>query len=110
MKSVCDTAENGAIAVQKVKENDCDAILMDVRMPVMNGLIATQKIREFNQTVPIICMSANVYKEDKIAAEEAGMNDFIVPLTLVKTMHFQCKALACTNVLEVRIKYEKWKP
>ncbi len=74
---ICDVAENGAIAVKKAKENDYDAILMDVRMPVMNGLIATQKIREFNQDVPIICMSANVYKEDKIAAEEAGMNDFI---------------------------------
>ena len=74
---VCDTAENGKIAVDKAKENNYDAILMDVRMPVMNGLIATQKIREFNKDVPIICMSANVYKEDKIAAEEAGMNDFI---------------------------------
>lgn len=73
----CDIAENGAIAVKKAKEQSYDAILMDVRMPVMNGLIATQKIREFNQDVPIICMSANVYKEDKIAAEEAGMNDFI---------------------------------
>jgi len=74
---VCDTAENGAIALKKAKENEYDAILMDVRMPVMNGLAATKKIREFNQDVPIICMSANVYKEDKIAAEEAGMNDFI---------------------------------
>ena len=74
---MCDTAENGEIAVQKAKENKYDAILMDVRMPVMDGLIATQKIREFNQDVPIICMSANVYKEDKIAAQEAGMNDFI---------------------------------
>ena len=73
----CDTAENGKIAVKKAKENSYDAILMDVRMPVMDGLIATRKIREFNQDVPIICMSANVYKEDKIAAQEAGMNDFI---------------------------------
>ncbi len=75
--ATCDTAENGAIAVKKVKEKDYDLILMDVRMPIMNGLIATKKIREFNKTIPIICMSANVYKEDKIAAQEAGMNDFI---------------------------------
>ena len=73
----CDVAENGAIAVKKAKEKHYDVILMDVRMPVMNGLVATQKIREFDQEVPIICMSANVYKEDKIAAEESGMNDFI---------------------------------
>ena len=73
----CDTAKNGALAVEKVKSRDYDAILMDMRMPVMNGLEATRKIREFNQTTPIICMSANVYKEDKLAAEESGMNDFI---------------------------------
>ena len=73
----CDTAENGLVAVNKVKKNNYDAVLMDMRMPVMNGLEATEKIREFDKTLPIICMSANVYKEDKLAAEESGMNDFI---------------------------------
>ena len=73
----CDTAENGAIAVEKAKKKSYDAILMDMRMPVMNGLEATRKIREFDTKTPIICMSANVYKEDKLAAEESGMNDFI---------------------------------
>ena len=73
----CDTAEDGAIAVKKATEKQYDLILMDMRMPVMNGLEATRKIREFDKDVPIVCMSANVYKEDKIAAEESGMNDFI---------------------------------
>ncbi len=73
----CDTAENGEVAVAKAKEHNYDAILMDMRMPVMDGLEATRKIREFNREVPIICMSANVYKEDKLAAENSGMNDFI---------------------------------
>ncbi len=73
----CDTAENGLIAVEKVKNNTYDAVLMDMRMPVMNGLEATKKIREFDKKLPILCMSANVYKEDKLAAQESGMNDFI---------------------------------
>jgi CheY-like chemotaxis protein/HPt (histidine-containing phosphotransfer) domain-containing protein len=73
----CDTAENGEVAVAKVKEHNYDAILMDMRMPVMDGLEATREIRKFNKSVPIICMSANVYKEDKLAAENSGMNDFI---------------------------------
>jgi CheY-like chemotaxis protein len=73
----CDTAENGAVAVEKAKSKTYDAILMDMRMPVMDGLEATRKIREFDKKIPIICMSANVYKEDKLAAEESGMNDFI---------------------------------
>jgi CheY-like chemotaxis protein/HPt (histidine-containing phosphotransfer) domain-containing protein len=73
----CDTAQNGKIAVEKAKQKRYDAILMDMRMPVMDGLEATREIRSFDSETPIICMSANVYKEDKIAAEESGMNDFI---------------------------------
>ena len=73
----CDTAANGKEAVEMAKNNKYDIILMDVRMPVMDGLEATRRIREFDKETPIICMSANVYKEDKLEAEEAGMNDFI---------------------------------
>ena len=74
---VCDTASNGAIALEMVKKNRYDAIFMDMRMPVMNGQEATRKIREFDKQLPIICMSANVYKEDKLEAQEAGMDAFI---------------------------------
>jgi nitrogen-specific signal transduction histidine kinase/CheY-like chemotaxis protein len=73
----CDTAQNGKVAVNKAKNAQYDAILMDMRMPVMDGLEATIEIRKFDKITPIICMSANVYKEDKLAAEESGMNDFI---------------------------------
>ena len=73
----CDTAVNGKEAVEKAKNNKYDIILMDIRMPVMDGLEATRRIREFDKDTPIICMSANVYKEDKQAAKEAGMNEFI---------------------------------
>ena len=74
---VCDTASNGKIALDMVKKSSYDAIFMDMRMPVMNGQEATRKIREFDKETPIICMSANVYKEDKLEAEEAGMDAFI---------------------------------
>jgi len=73
----CDTASNGAIALEMAEKNRYDAIFMDMRMPVMNGQEATRKIREFDTITPIICMSANVYKEDKLEAQEAGMNAFI---------------------------------
>ncbi len=73
----CDTAVNGKEAVEMAKDKKYDIILMDIRMPVMDGLEATKRIREFDQETPIICMSANVYKEDKLEAEEAGMDDFI---------------------------------
>ena len=73
----CDTASNGKIALEMAKKNHYDAIFMDMRMPVMNGQESTRKIREFDTVTPIICMSANVYKEDKLEAQEAGMNAFI---------------------------------
>ncbi len=73
----CDTAIDGKEAVEKAKDNQYDLILMDMRMPVMDGLEATRAIRKFNSSIPIICMSANVYKEDKLAAKSSGMNDFI---------------------------------
>jgi hypothetical protein len=56
-------------------------VLMDIQMPVMNGLEATKVIRGLNvpsaQTVPIIAMTANSFKEDTEAAMAAGMNYFI---------------------------------
>ena len=74
-------AENGKEALDifvQSKEGTFDAILMDVRMPVMDGIEATQKIRELERTdattVPIIAMTANAYDEDKKQTYDAGMN------------------------------------
>lgn len=72
-----DTAEHGAIAVEKVQSTAYDVVFMDMQMPIMDGLEATREIRKFNEEVMIVCMSANVYREDKHNALEAGMNDFI---------------------------------
>jgi two-component system CheB/CheR fusion protein len=72
-----DIAENGRVAVEKVKNNSYDIVFMDIRMPILDGIEATREIRTFNKDVPIVCMSANVYREDMDAAELAGMNDFI---------------------------------
>ena len=77
---VVDLAENGAIAVEKVRSGSYDIILMDVQMPVMNGYEATQKIRELmngKSATPIIAMTANVMKEEVERCYEAGMDDFI---------------------------------
>ena len=77
-------AENGQIAVDmfsRSKPNYYDAILMDVRMPVMDGLEAARAIRALDKedakTIPIIAMTANAFEEDVKACLEAGMNDHI---------------------------------
>ena len=78
-----DYAENGRIAVEKVSGNtgEYDLILMDVNMPVMDGYEATQLIRalgtEYAVAVPIIAMTAHVFKEDIERCLESGMNDHI---------------------------------
>jgi len=76
-------ANNGEIAYHMFVNNmeKYDLILMDVNMPVMNGYIATKKIREiesvFAQKIPIIAMTANVFREDIIKCLESGMSDHI---------------------------------
>lgn len=76
-------AENGQEAVNKVKAEHFDLILMDVQMPVMNGYDATQAIRDFEAAnpirghVPIIAVTANAMQGDRERCIEAGMDDYI---------------------------------
>ena len=69
---------NGNDAVRLVKENPNVAlILMDLKMPELNGFDATIKIREFNSTIPIIAQTAYAFSEDRDEAYKAGCNDYI---------------------------------
>ena len=79
-----DTAENGAEAVEKVKNSkpcNYDLVLMDVQMPVMNGYEATKQIRALRDPalagITILAMTANAFDEDKKKALECGMNGFL---------------------------------
>ena len=77
---IVELAENGAIAVEKLRSSRFDIILMDVQMPTMNGYEATKAIRAFDNekaNTPIIAMTANVLKEEVELCQQAGMNDFI---------------------------------
>ena len=72
-------ADNGRIALDKVQENSFDVVLMDLSMPVMNGLDATAAIRSLPgyATLPILAMTANAYEDDRQQCLKAGMNDHI---------------------------------
>lgn len=76
-----DLASNGKEALDKFGTTRYDLILMDIQMPVMNGIIATKKIRELeastNLHTPIIAITANALSGDKEACLAAGMNDYI---------------------------------
>ena len=77
---VADTAEDGAEAVAMARKNRYAAIFMDVQMPKLNGLEATQEIRQLPgyRDTPIIAMTANAFAEDKAHCIAAGMNDFLI--------------------------------
>ena len=76
---VPEIADDGSLAVALASERDYDLILMDVRMPIMNGLDAARAIRQLpgKATVPILAMTANAFDEDRIACLAAGMNAHI---------------------------------
>jgi PAS domain S-box-containing protein len=79
-------ARNGQEALDLVSKNEYDIILMDVQMPVLNGLQAAKAIRELGQKekVFIIGLSANVFDEDQKKALEAGMDDYLTkPIRLI---------------------------
>lgn len=71
-------AINGIEAVQMYKNSRPDAILMDIRMPKMDGLAATRAIRKADPDIPIIAVSADAYEQDKQAAYQCGCNAYIM--------------------------------
>ena len=89
-----DTAEDGTVAVEKMKENPAgtyDLILMDVQMPIMNGYQATRAIRALEDSaraaIPIVAMTANAFDEDRMLALEAGMDGHIAkPIDIAMLM------------------------
>ncbi|MNX65793.1 Aerobic respiration control sensor protein ArcB [compost metagenome] len=73
-----DIAENGKIAIEKLKNKDYDIILMDLQMPEMNGFEATEYIRKtMNSKIPIIALTADVTTVDLAKCKAVGMNDYI---------------------------------
>ena len=70
-------AKNGQEAVEMVEKSDYDIILMDIKMPVMDGLEATKVIKEKHPDLPIVALTANAFDSDRQLALEAGCDDFL---------------------------------
>jgi PAS domain S-box-containing protein len=120
----CDIAENGKIAIEKMKKKDYDIILMDLQMPEMNGFETTEYIRKtINSTIPIVALTADVTTVDLAKCRAVGMNDYLAkpidekllyskivsiltkPKLIKITENFEEKQLTKTNIRYVDLVY-----
>ncbi len=76
-KMICDVADNGEIAVEKARTKEFDLILMDIHMPGISGIEATEQIRLFDRDIPILALTAVTIDENIDEFYEAGFNDII---------------------------------
>ncbi|NVJ88680.1 MAG: response regulator [Flavobacteriaceae bacterium] len=94
-KMKVDIATNGKVAVEKVKQNTYDVILMDINIPIMDGYKATKEIRKFNKEILVLALSASVFMEIKDKISASGMNGFIFkpfnPDELLKQIYIHTK-------------------
>jgi len=78
-------AENGLAAIDAIRLRSFDLVLMDMQMPVMDGLTATRKLRADGSTIRIVGLTANAFESDKADCLAAGMDDFVTkPVTRAK--------------------------
>ena len=84
-------AENGQIAVQQFKDYKPDIILMDIKMPVMDGYAATCKIRELSSDIPVLALSAFAFDEEKEKAKCCRFNDYLVKPVDIPLLKYKIK-------------------
>jgi CheY-like chemotaxis protein len=72
-----DRARNGKEAVEKVDKENYDMVLMDIKMPVMDGLEATKQIKEKFPDLPVIALTANAFDSDRQLAFDCGCDEFL---------------------------------
>jgi CheY-like chemotaxis protein len=72
-----EVANNGKEALERVAEGTFDLILMDMQMPVMDGIEACRTLREQGNQIPVIALTANVMQKHRDRFEEAGCNGFV---------------------------------
>ena len=104
---IVDTAVNGKEAIEKVMANDYAIVLMDIQMPVMDGIAATAAIKQINtkKTPPIIAMTAYSMKEDKLKYMSLGMDDY-----LAKPIRVESLLAKINEWVEVVVGYESMQP
>ena len=100
----CEIAANGIEAISMVQERSYDLVLMDINMPIKNGIEASQEIRKFNTTLPIIALTAVEVDEIRYRIFECGMNDIIVkPYDVAKFRQTIAKNLLSKTLFKKKV-------
>jgi len=86
-------AENGQEGLEAFKSNDCDIILTDWNMPVMDGLTFIKEVRKLNKDIPIIMITTEGGKTEVIKALKAGVNSYIIKPFDSKTLELKLRDL-----------------
>ncbi|MBE6160965.1 MAG: response regulator transcription factor [Firmicutes bacterium] len=92
-----DEASDGIYAIDKVKNNKYDIIIMDIMMPKMDGYETVKKIREFNQNIPVIMLSARAEEYDKLIGFDLGIDDYVTKPFSPKELIARIKAVTKRN-------------
>jgi len=88
-------ARNGQEAVEMADKGGVDLVLMDIKMPVMDGLEATAAIKEKHPDLPVVALTANAFDSDRRLAMEAGCDDFLSkPVSSGKCLEVIARLLA----------------
>ena len=101
------TVENGQLAIDQVEENLPSLMLLDINMPVMNGIQVTKYLRAMNVDIPICVLSARDEITDRVSGLEAGADDYIIKPFAFEELLARVRALLrrnrsiSTNALEV---------
>jgi CheY-like chemotaxis protein len=90
-------ADNGQIALDLLSEEVFDLILMDMQMPVLDGVAATRQAREWGVKTPILAMTANAMPEDKELCRQVGMNGFISKPVKMEELNREIQQLMTTK-------------
>ena len=100
-----DEAQNGEEAVEMVYDNDYDVIIMDIMMPVLDGVKASREIKKI-KNIPIIMLSARSSEEDKLLGFDIGIDDYITKPFSPKELMARIKAVTKRNNKEDIIKVD----
>ena len=92
-----DEVSDGIDAINKVKNNNYDIIIMDIMMPKMDGYESVRKIREFNKQIPVIMLSARGEEYDKLMGFDLGVDDYVTKPFSPKELIARIKAVTKRN-------------